>query len=142
LTIANGEQTSKIYTIALDNADWATTSVSPSNVLVVDAGETKTAVISLTPGNDAAVGQKTFTAKISSADQLVNEIPLIANIQTPKTTTWDSVKLGLEIGLVVLVLVLVLLGAVILIKRAREGRSDEAVETEDVAGADPVDTYY
>lgn len=143
LTIANGDQTAKTYTITLDNtADWAAISVTPSNVLIVGAGETKIAVIGVTPANDAAIGQKTFTAKISAADQLVKEIPLVADIQKANVTAWDSVKLGLEIGLIVLAVTLIVLGSIIMIRKAKEGKDSEELNTEEMSGADGVDTYY
>src|SRR3989338_8764120 len=49
VTLTNAGSTSKVYTIMVEGANWATFKVSPSNVMVVESGESKAAVVSVAP---------------------------------------------------------------------------------------------
>ncbi len=113
ITIANQGAESKVYSIGVDSADWAEFSVTPSNVLVVGAGESKAAYISVTP-KSTATGLQVFSATIKSGENVLKQVPLRANIAgAAPTVGLGRIKKALEIGLVVLVVLLVILGLII-----------------------------
>lgn len=114
VTIANEGAESRIYTISVDSADWADFSVTPSNVLVVGAGESKAAYVSL-QAKPTAAGLQVFSVTIKSGESVLKQVPLRANIlgSAAATSSLGKVKKALEIGLVILVVLLVILGLII-----------------------------
>ena len=118
-------------------ADWATLKVSPSNVVVVQPGESKAVYVYVSAKESAAAGQKMFAVAVKSGDTTLKEVVLKANVQEAdaeeSTSDWSKVKKGLEIGLVVLVILLVILGLIIGFNRLR---------AEDDAEEDQSQTYY
>jgi uncharacterized membrane protein len=118
VTITNAGKSSKTYTMSVEGADsFADVSISPSSTMVVNGGETKSAFVFLTAKSTAAEGQRMFTLTVSSGGEVLQQIPLTANVvrgqQTFGAFPWERVKRGLEIGLVVLVILLVILGLII-----------------------------
>lgn len=136
VTITNTASTAKTYTITADVDTWATVRVSPSNVLVVESGETETAYVYVSAKEDATPGQNLFAVTVKSGSEVVEQFALTANVVAGETVSdeeadddsWDSVKRTLEIGLIVLVIILVILGFVIGLKRMRkdDDEGDEA----------------
>lgn len=139
-TLINGEDIEKRYTVDIIGEEgWAKTSIAPSNVLTVGAGESRTIALSLEPENDAELEQKVITARFSAGDKVLKDIALTANVQKEEVSGWDSVKKGLQVGLIILVVLLVVLGAVLLINKMREGGDEEIVAEDDFSDAADMD---
>ena len=111
VTVTNAASGTKTYTIVVTGADWGTFKVSPSNVITVGSDETKSAYIYVSANDNAAVGEQVFSVAINSGDKEVKEVTLKANVVEGKTSV--SLKRALEIGLIVLVVILVILGLII-----------------------------
>ncbi len=126
VTIANDGAESKVYSISVDSADWADFSVTPSNVLVVGAGESKAAYISV-KAKPTASGLQVFSATIKSGESVLKQVPLRANISggAVAATSLGKIKKALEIGLVVLVVLLVILGLIIGFNKLRGSEEEE-----------------
>ena len=140
ITITNTASVSKTFTLISDvESSWATVRVSPSNVLVVEPGQTETAYVYLSAKKDALLGQNIFAVTVKSGSNAVKQFTLTANV-VPKDNAvksnsnkdWSSVRTTLEIGLVILVIILVILGLVIGLKKMKK---------EDNEG-DDAQTYY
>ncbi len=131
ITLTNAGSNSKTYIVSANGASWANFRISPSNVVVIDAGESKSVSIYVTANANALAGQQTFTVTISSGDKVLKQIPLTANVSVVNTTA--KLKRGLEVGLVVLVVLLVIIGLIIGFSKLR-GR-EEGKEGEE-------ETYY
>jgi len=112
ITVANQGAESKVYSISVDSADWADFSVTPSNVLVVGAGESKAAYVSVT-AKPTAAGLQVFSVTIKSGESVLKQVPLRANIVGTAPKGLGRIKKALEVGLVILVVLLVILGLII-----------------------------
>ena len=111
LTLTNSGTSSKTYIVSADGASWATFRISPSNVVVVGAGESKAVTVYVKAKDNAPVGAQTFSVSISSDDKVLKQLAFSANV-AEKSGASQS-KRGLEVGLVVLVILLVIIGLII-----------------------------
>ncbi len=136
ITLTNAGTSSKTYTVTADGATWARFRVSPTNVLVVDAGESKAVTVYVAANENAPVGTQTFTVTVSSAEKVLKQIPLTSSVTAVSATA--KLKRGLEIGLVVLVVLLVLVGLIIGFNKLRGGEEEGKEGKEGGEG----ETYY
>ncbi len=132
ITLTNAGKTAKTYMVAADGASWANFRVSPSNVIVVNAGESKAVTIYVSAKKDAPVGAQTFTVTISTADRILKQVPLTVNVEQAKAASESGLKRAIEVGLVVLVILLVIIGLIIGFSKLRgdDDEDDEDVEEE------------
>jgi hypothetical protein len=137
ITITNGANVAKTYTLSLSGAaDWATTKVSPSNVLILNAGETKQAYVYVSANENSVVGEHVFSVDLKVGNDVVQQIPLKADVlESTKSNAWDSVKKVLSVGVVLLVVLILVLGAVILYQK--KFKTEDNKEDEQIA-----QTYY
>lgn len=131
LTMSNPTNSAKTVTLSVNGVDvFGSVRVSPSNVVVLGAGETKTVYLHVTADKSAKAGQYSFSVTVSGLGTTSQEISLTTNvIESPGL---GNVKRALEVGLVVLVAILVILGLII---GFRKLKSEEEIEGEDK-------TYY
>lgn len=137
--IANLGSQAKTYSAEVFGLDtWATARVDPSFILV-QAGNIGELYVYVSTMGDATTGQHMFTVKVKEGSDVVKEINLEANV-TPKTVTpsaWSNVIKGLEIGFIVLLIILVILGIIIAITKMK-GTSEETL----TSGTGEGQTYY
>ncbi len=136
IALTNEGKSTKTYVIKVDGIEgWATSRISPSNVVVLAPGETSTIFVYLSATDAAAAGEHMFSVSVSSADAVLKQLPLKAEIVGQQTTSfgWDRIKTALEIGFVILVVILVVLGLIIGFSKLKEKE-----EPEEVSGQ----TYY
>ncbi|MBI5393426.1 putative S-layer protein [Candidatus Woesearchaeota archaeon] len=132
VTLTNAGKESKTYVVNVDGySSWAKVSVSPSNVVVLNGGESKTAYVYVTPLETANAGQQMFSVTVTSGSETLKQFAMTANVMPgqQKTDNWASVKRGLEVGLIVLVVLLVILGLIIAFNKLR-GNEEEKDEEE------------
>jgi len=133
VTISNAGADSKSYTVASDGADWATFTISPSNLVVLDGGESETVYVYVSAKESAAEGEQMFSLTVSSGDKTLKQIPLKANVVKDSTGggfTLARLKRALEIGLVILVVLLVILGLIIGFNKLKSNSEEETGEEE------------
>lgn len=141
ITISNEGSNSKSYTVSIAGTDaFAEVRVSPSTLIVVDGGKTDSVYVYLTAKEAAQIGSYTFSIDVSSNGQSLQKIPLSANVVEGEGAAggWDSVKKGLEIGLIILVVLLVILGLIIAFTKMKGDDDENEEEESEVAGQ----TYY
>jgi uncharacterized membrane protein len=143
LTLSNAGSEARTYVIAADGyADWADVSVSPANIVVLQPGEAKALYVYVSANEDAPVGEHMFSLTVTSGAETLKEFVLKSNVvageAAPETTNWGGVKKVLEIGLVVLVVLLVILGLIIGFSRLKG--SDDDFDDDDDDGKS--ETYY
>ncbi len=142
MTLTNAGPEAKTYVVSADGyAEWADVSISPANIVVVNPGEAEAVYVYLSAKEDASLGEHMFSLKVSSAGETLKEFTLKANVAEaeapePSTAQWSTVRKVLEIGLVVLVILLVILGLIIGFSRLR-GRDTEPEDEESKS-----ETYY
>ncbi|MCP3682804.1 MAG: hypothetical protein GY861_08955 [bacterium] len=133
VTISNLGTSTKTYTIGVEGADWATVRVTPSNVLVLKAGETKTAYIYVAAKETAVAGDQVFTAAVKDASgNTLKELTLRASVEEASGMDWGTTRKVLEIALVALVVLLVIVGLIVAFMRLK-GPGAEGEESQ---------TYY
>lgn len=130
ITISNAGTSAKQYTVSAEAGDWAEVSISPSNVVVLEAGEAKAVYVYAAAAKDAK-GEQLIAVKIASGSKVLKEMTLKANVEG--AAGWEKVKKALEVGLVVLVILLVIIGLIIGFNRLK-GNEDE--------DKDDSQTYY
>lgn len=127
ISITNKDSVSKTFTILVDTGSWATTRVSPSNVMIVQPGKTETAYVYVSAKADALAGQHLLSVNVRSGD-VSEQLVLVANVaasEREESESWASLKSVLEIGLVVLVILLIILGLVIGLRKMKKENNDE-----------------
>jgi len=130
ITLTNQGTESKSYTVGADG-EWGTFTITPSNVVVLGAGESKAVYVYVTANDNAAAGEQMFSIEIVSGDKTLKQIPLKANVEADSSSSsFDKVKRGLEVGLVVLVVLLVILGLIIGFNKLKGSDDDEDKDEE------------
>ena len=137
VTLTNVAGPAKTYVVSAEGFQaWGTARVDPSNVLVVQPGETKAAYVFVS-ANEGVVGQQTFAIKVSSNGESLKELVLSANVvgaapvasKTEQASNWGSLKQGLEVALFVLVVLVFILGLIIAVNKLKGSeKSDESEE--------------
>ncbi len=130
IALTNAGASSKTYTVSADGAAWANFRVSPSNVLVIGAGDSKAFTVFVAANENAPAGDQTFTVTIASGDKVLKQLPLNINIQDGQASGVSKVKKGLEVGLVILVILLVIIGLIIGFSKLRGEEEEESGEEE------------
>lgn len=124
--IQNNNDVSKTYTLTVSGtADWATTRIDPSSVVIVPAGQSKTVYLYVSANQNAASGDKIMTLTVDSGTEN-KQIPLLAKIGkgAASTSNWSSFRTALEIGLVILVIVLIIIGLVIGFNKMKDNKKE------------------
>jgi len=126
ITITNPSSVSRSYVLSTDAITFADAKFSPSNLIVVDGGETISASLYITPKSNAKAGTNTFNLLIQdSAGRTLKSVPLSvvikAGAKTPSTSTGAQIspdlQRWLEIGAVVLFVILIIVGLILLFTR-------------------------
>ncbi len=114
LTITNLGSEARSYTIDVSGANWGAFKVSPSNVVVINKGESKALTISVEPKETASAGEQSFAVTVKSGDSLLKQVLLKANLVGKVSAAKDfSLRNTVEIGLIVLVVLLVIVALII-----------------------------
>jgi len=130
ITISNAGSVAKQYTVSAEAGDWAEVSISPSNVVVLEAGEAKAVYVYATADKDAA-GEQLIAVKVASGEKTLKEVTLKANVVGESSL--DKMKNALQVGLVVLVILLVIIGLIIGFNRLKGNEEEDKEEAQ---------TYY
>jgi hypothetical protein len=135
LTFANLGNEAVTYTIDVSGvSEWGTARVDPKTI-TIGKDETKEVFIFVTADEDAPLETQTFKATVKTGDTVVKEFELKAHIKESTTGVTD-VKEGLQIGFLILLVVLVILGIILIAKKlGKEGKEEEPFVEED-------QTYY
>jgi uncharacterized membrane protein len=127
IVIKNNGATSQTYALSVSGAStWSTTRIDPSAVIVVPAGQTKTAYLYVSANNNAELGDKVFTLNIESGSDS-KSVPLVAKITKASGTAssdWSGFKRTLEVGLVILVVILIIVALVLAFNKARDNKKE------------------
>ena len=126
VSLSNTGSVARTYQIAVQAGSWADVRVSP-NVVVLDGKATKMVYVYVAANEDAAPGEQTFGVEIKSGEEVLQEVVLSANVVEPENKGF-GLKRVLEVGLVVLVVALVVVGLVVGFRRLKED-DEEAAET-------------
>ncbi len=132
ITLTNIADEKQTYTVSAAGLEsWATFDIEPS-IVTVNSEETEEVLIFVTAREDANTGTNFFTVKVE-VDSTTEEITLEARLieDGSVVSAWDSVKTGLEIGFIILLIILVILGIVLAVRRTRGSEEFEEPRTEE-----------
>ena len=129
LTLSNEGSSSRTYSVEV-SAPWANVAILPSNVIVVGAGESKAAFIGVSPSGDAS-GEQLFSVTVKSGDSVLKQVPLKATVTGQSYSPMGKAKKALEVGIVVFVVLLVILGLIIGFNKLKGGEDDKGKEDDE-----------
>jgi len=121
---ANLGQDRALYSIEVAGTEtWASVRTTPSfvNVEPNQAGEL---FVYLKANENVPNGQQAFTIKVNEGGKSIKEVNLNANL-VDNSASSGVLRYGLEIGFVLLVLVLVILGLVVAFRRMGESKNND-----------------
>lgn len=132
VALTNEGTTSKAYTIEVATGGWANAKVS-ENLVVLSPGMNKVVYVELTPTADTVAGSYVASLTVKSGSDTQKTVVLKANVlnsegnakPAPATSKVSSLRNGLEIVAVVLVVVLVILGLIIGFSRLKKDEEEE-----------------
>ncbi|MAG47573.1 hypothetical protein CL617_03130 [archaeon] len=118
---------------------FANTRIEPA-IIAVQPGSTSQITLFVVPNDDAQAGKHIFSLRVREGTSLVKELNLEGNVISASPATGagalSNVKTGLQIGFIVLLIILVILGIVIAANKARGNKDD----VEESSGEEQ--TYY
>jgi hypothetical protein len=127
VTITNGGNTAKTYVLSVKGGDWGTFKVSPTNVVTLGRGETQSVYIYASAKPTAAAGNQVFAVAIKSGDKTLKEISFSAKI-IEGSSAMGKLKKVLEVGLIVLVAILFIIGLIIGFNKLKGNEEEENEE--------------
>lgn len=136
LMFANLGNQAGTYTVELSGvSNWGTARVDPQTI-TVGPDETKEVFIFVSANEDANLGTQNFQAKVKRDNTAVKTFDLQANVvKETGITDITNVKDGLQIGFLILLVILVILGIILVAKRLGKNGKEEPFVEED-------QTYY
>ncbi len=136
VTITNEGTTTRSFTLTVDGVDWATVKMSPSNVVVLNPGETKAVYLYVAANEDAAVGEHMFSVSVKSGDKVLETATFKADvIESIPVEKESAVKAVLTWVLLVLIAILIVVGVIVAVQKTRKGPEEPGTE-------DLTQTYY
>lgn len=125
VALTNAGTTSRAYMVEVVTGDWATATVS-ENFVVLEPGKNKVVYVSVTAAKNAAPGTHTASVTIKSGDEVVETTTFSANVAAVASTADNfSLRNGLEIALIVLVVLLVVIGLIVGFSRLKKDEEEE-----------------
>jgi len=120
--IANMGSTVRTFTGEVSGLDWGSYRVDPA-LTIVQPGSTGELFVYVSPNQDVN-GQKTFTMNVKEGNNVVKQISFQTNVIETEGK-WDNVSTGLEIGFIVLLIILVILGIILAVTKMGKKENNE-----------------
>jgi uncharacterized membrane protein len=126
IALTNAGSASQAYTLKVVTGDWAAASLSES-LVVLEAGKNAVVYVDVEVARNAPVGAHVASVSVMSGDKMLETVALNANVVDSSEAPRDSVSLrnGLEIALIVLVVLLVIIGLIVGFSRLRKDDEDD-----------------
>lgn len=126
IALSNEGSNSETYTLELQTGDWATTSLSDS-LVVLGEGESDVVYAYVDVAEEAAAGEYSVSLVLENEGQTLETIGLTADVVASEEAGSDdfSLRNGLEIALIVLVVLLVIIGLIVGFSRLRKDDEEE-----------------
>ena len=127
ITVTNTGTSAKSYMFTVEPANWASFRVSPSNVLTVQGGSTKTAYVYAT-ANERAEGDYNFMVSMkNSAGETLQNVAMRAEVvANGDSAISGSLTSALTAGLVIVVALFVAIGLVVAFRKAKNNEETES----------------
>jgi uncharacterized membrane protein len=105
---------------------WGTARIDPSATVIVPAQDSTTVFLYISANDGVQAGEKFFQVSITS-DGVTETVPLTAIVaeDAQEEESWDGLKRTLEIGLIILVIILILIGLIVGFNKLRGSDDDD-----------------
>lgn len=135
IAISNEGSEAKSYIVSVDSLAWGTAKVSPSSLVVVEAGDSKNVNVHVKANANAPTGEQLFLVTVKEGNDVLQQIPLEATISGAEEAGSEGFKLRtvLEVLAVVLLVLVIIILLVFGMSRVMRRDDEDAEETE---------TYY
>ncbi|MGM5481566.1 MAG: PKD domain-containing protein [Nanobdellota archaeon] len=128
ISITNNDGSSNSYKLSVNGVDsWGSYRVDPSSMLVIPAGETKTAYLYVFADSQQEAGVKEFYLDIT-VDGETKRVPLSAALNQGEGGMGDTIGDTFFIVLTVLIIVIIIAAIIFGMSRARNGPRDDEDE--------------
>lgn len=126
VALTNAGSASKALVLEAQTGGWATASLSEM-LVVLEPGKSQVVYLDLAVAEDAAAGEHMASLTVKSGNEVLETVVLKANVAEAPAKAAESLSLrnGLEIALIVLVVLLVVMGLVIGFSRLRKDDDGE-----------------
>lgn len=126
ISITNAGSTTKVYTLAVDSsASWATTRMSPSNVVTVGPGEARAVSLYVAANSGTPDGERVFTVSVKDqSGRTLEQLVMKANVIS-SSGGFGGLRKYLEVGLVVLVVLLIVIALIFIFSKLFRGQDEE-----------------
>lgn len=126
ITFTNSGKSVKAFTIEVEQQDWATVKVSPSNLVTVKPGEMVTAYVFVSANAGAVAGERAVVANVKDASgESVKQLSLRANVAESQAGVFTGTRKLLEVGLIALIVVLAVVALLVAFQRLKGGKEEE-----------------
>ncbi len=122
VALTNAGTSSKAYTIEAVSGDWASVAVSEP-LVVVEAGKNKVVYVDVTAKENAVAGPQMVSVTVKADGETLKTVTLQSTVVAG--AQGSSLRNGLEVALIVLVVLLVIVGLIIGFSRLRKDDEDE-----------------
>ena len=125
VALSNAGSTSKAYVLESVTGDWATATLSDS-LVVLEPGQNKVVYVNVAVSPSATAGEHLASLIVKSGSDVLETVALKANVVASAVPV-DGISLrnGLEIALIVLVVLLVVIGLIVGFSRLRKDEEGE-----------------
>lgn len=132
--ISNLGSSAKTYTLSVSGVEaWGTVRMDPAAVVIVQPESVKTVYMYVSAKEESQAGAQVFKLTVESEDD-AKQVLISANVKEGQSEANNGdLRRGLEIGLMVLIIILILLGLIIGFNKLRSDKDDADDETQ---------TYY
>lgn len=122
VTITNNAKTSKSYTVAVAQPEWATIKITPSSTIVLEAEKTQAINIFVEANRNAPLGAQVITAAISSSGETLEQLPMTVNITKAPGSLLRTI---FTVLIIVFIVILAIIGLIIGFNKLRGGEEEE-----------------
>ncbi len=125
LALTNAGKASRLYSLETVTGDWGSATVS-ENLVVLEPGQNKLVSVKVTPNAATKAGEYTASVAIKAGEDVLTTVAFKANV-LPGGAAGESTSLrnGLEIALIVLVVLLVIVGLIIGFSRLKQDDEED-----------------
>ncbi|MBS3160887.1 hypothetical protein J4213_04330 [Candidatus Woesearchaeota archaeon] len=119
VSLANLGSEARTLTLEVAGAEAFGTARADPSTLTVEADSSREAFVFVSAKEDADSGNKLFSVRVKEGNTVVKEVQLQANVDGQEVATTSSFRSGLEVGFIVLLVVLVILGIILAVNKLR-----------------------
>ncbi len=136
-TITNKDYADQAYTVTVNAPDDLQVEITPTTLPLVKAGAQKTFYVYVKAASDATLGKKLFAVNIMQGEDTLrsisNQVDVVGSatgITLTEGTTegWYKIRKGLEIGALVLLALLLVVGVIMLFNRMRGSTEEQELK--------------